>query len=66
MSFFKNFEVTSGMRAQFRAEAFNILNTVNLANPNGCVDCPGTAGRITNIFQLAVMRQWQFGLRLEF
>ena len=66
MSFFKNFEVTSGLRAQFRAEAFNILNTVNLANPNGCVDCPGTAGRITNIFQLAVMRQWQFGLRLEF
>ena len=31
-----------------------------------CVDCPGTAGRITNIFRLAVMRQWQFGLRLEF
>ena len=66
MSFFKNFEVTEGLRAQFRAEAFNLLNTVNLANPNGCVDCPGTAGRITNIFQLAVMRQWQFGLRLEF
>jgi len=23
-------------------------------------------GRITNIFQLATMRQWPFGLRLEF
>jgi hypothetical protein len=66
ISFFKNFAVTEGFRAQFRAEAFNILNHVNLANPNTCVDCPGTAGRITNIFQLAVMRQWQFGLRLEF
>jgi hypothetical protein len=54
------------VRAQFRAEAFNLPNVVNLANPNTCVDCPGTAGRITNIFQLAVMRQWQFGLRLEF
>jgi hypothetical protein len=66
VSFFKNFVVTEGVRAQFRAEAFNFLNTVNLANPNACVDCPGTAGRITNIFQLATMRQWQFGLRLEF
>jgi hypothetical protein len=66
ISFFKSFAVTEGLRAQFRAEAFNVLNHVNLANPNTCVDCPGTAGRITNIFQLAVMRQWQFGLRLEF
>ena len=57
---------TEGVRAQFRAEAFNIFNHVNLANPNACVDCPGTAGRITNIFQLATMRQWQFGLRVEF
>ena len=66
MSFFKNFALTDRIRAQFRAESFNIANTVNLANPNACVDCPGTAGRITNIFQLAMMRQWQFGLRLEF
>jgi hypothetical protein len=58
--------VTDRFRAQLRAEAFNVANTVNLANPNGCVDCPGTAARITNIFQLATMRQWQFGLRLEF
>jgi hypothetical protein len=66
ISLFKNFVVTKGFRAQFRAEAFNLANKVNLANPNPCVDCPGTAGRITNIFQLAVMRQWQFALRLEF
>ena len=66
LSFFKNFALMEDVRIQFRAEVFNALNTVNLANPNTCVDCPGTAGRITNIFQLATMRQWQFGLRVEF
>ena len=66
LSMSKTFVVTDRFRGQLRAEAFNLLNTVNLANPNTCVDCPGTAGRITNIFRLAVMRQWQFGLRLEF
>jgi hypothetical protein len=66
VSFFKDLVATDSVRAQFRAEVFNFLNHVNLANPNSCVDCPGTAGRITNIFQLATMRQWQFGLRMEF
>jgi hypothetical protein len=66
LSLFKSFALSERVRAQFRAESFNLANTVNLANPNSCVDCPGTAGRITNIFQLAVMRQWQLGFRLEF
>ncbi len=66
MSFFKNFRITERYRLQFRAESFNFANKVNLANPNTCVDCPGTAGRITNIFQLATQRQWQFALRFEF
>ena len=66
MSLSKSFNITERFKAQFRAEAFNAPNRVNLANPNACVDCPGTAGRITNIFQLATMRQWQFGLRLSY
>ncbi len=66
MSLSKTFNITERMKAQLRAEAFNVPNRVNLANPNACVDCPGTAGRITNIFQLATMRQWQFGLRLSY
>ncbi len=66
MSLSKTFSITERFKAQFRAEAFNVPNRVNLANPNACVDCPGTAGRITNIFQLATMRQWQFGLRLSY
>jgi hypothetical protein len=49
-----------------RVEAFNLANKVNWAQPNGCVDCPGVAGRIFDIFPLAVMRQWQFGARLQF
>jgi len=51
---------------QFRAESFNFANHMNLANPNTCVDCPGSAGKITGPFQLVTPRQWQFGLRLEF
>ncbi|MGH9849686.1 MAG: TonB-dependent receptor domain-containing protein [Blastocatellia bacterium] len=66
VSMSKSFSITERFKAQFRAEAFNAPNRVNLANPNACVDCPGTAGRITNIFQLATMRQWQFGLRLSY
>lgn len=62
----KTFSITERFKAQFRAEMFNLPNQVNLANPNACVDCPGTAGRITNIFQLATMRQMQFGLRLSY
>ncbi len=62
----KTFSITERFKAQFRAEMFNLPNQVNLANPNACVDCPGTAGRITNIFQLATMRQAQFGLRLSY
>lgn len=66
LSLSKTFNVTERFKAQFRAEVFNLPNKVNLANPNACVDCPGTAGRITNIFQLATMRQVQFGLRLSY
>ncbi|MBA3712770.1 MAG: TonB-dependent receptor [Pyrinomonadaceae bacterium] len=62
----KTFNITERFAAQIRAEMFNVPNRVNLANPNACVDCPGTAGRITNIFQLATMRQMQFGLRLSY
>ena len=66
MSFFKNFAITERVKAQFRAESFNFANHMNLANPNACVDCPGSAGRITGLFRLATPRQWQFGLRIEY
>jgi len=61
----KNFTITETLRAQFRTEAFNIFNHVNLGNPDGCVDC-GTAGRIFNLASNALMRRFQFGLRFDF
>jgi hypothetical protein len=66
MSFFKSFAITERVRTQFRAESFNFLNKVNLANPNTCVDCPGTAGRIFGTFANYVPRQWQMALKVEF
>ena len=66
MSFFKTFSITERIRTQFRAESFNFLNHTNLANPNACVDCPGTAGRIFGAFANYVPRQWQMALKVEF
>ncbi|MCS6952842.1 MAG: TonB-dependent receptor [Bryobacterales bacterium] len=66
LSIFKTFQITERWSAQFRAETFNLFNNVNLAPPNTCVDCPGVKGRIFDIFNLAVQRQWQFALRLAF
>ena len=49
-------------RLQFRADAFNVLNHVNLNNPNGNFISPDF-GRIT---AAATMRTGQVGLRLSF
>jgi hypothetical protein len=65
LSIFKNFIITERVRAQFRAEAFNIFNHVNLGQPNGCVDCSG-AGTISSIAPNSLMRQFQFGARFTF
>src|SRR4051794_8640195 len=65
VSFAKGFVITEALRAQFRAESFNIFNHVNLGNPDGCVDC-GTAGQIFSLAPNALMRRFQFGLRFDF
>jgi outer membrane receptor protein involved in Fe transport len=66
MSFFKTFNITERLKAQFRAESFNFANHINFNQPNTCVDCPGSAGRITSMLGSANPRQWQFALRLEY
>jgi len=66
MSLFKAFSITEKHNLQFRAEVFNFLNKTNLADPNGCVDCPGVAGRIFGAFTGYVPRQVQLGLRYSF
>lgn len=62
LSLFRTFEVRNGLRLQFRAEAFNAFNFVNLGNPRNNI---GTSdpGRITTAGDPRVM---QFGLRMTF
>jgi len=64
MSLFKNFAITERFAAQFRFEAFNVFNHVNLGQPNNCVDCGG--GNITGIAANSQMRQLNFGLKVTF
>ena len=65
MSLFKNFAITERVGAEFRFEAFNVFNHVNLANPNNCIDCSGS-GLITGLAPNASMRQLNFGMRVSF
>ncbi len=62
LSLFKNFKLRDRLDLQFRAEAFNIFNRVNLFNPVGDM---GSAqfGRSTAAF---APRQMQLGLKLLF
>jgi outer membrane receptor protein involved in Fe transport len=64
LSLFKNFSLPVGTvtKIQFRAEAFNILNSVNLDRPNGNM-AQATFGRSTRSFP---GREIQFGLKLIF
>jgi hypothetical protein len=66
----KETQITEGLRAQFRAEFFNILNHTNFGTPNevvysaaGTTPSP-TAGVITST--ASTSRQIQFGLKLLF
>jgi outer membrane receptor protein involved in Fe transport len=64
LSLFKNFALPVGTATniQFRAEAFNILNNVNLDRPNGNM-AQGTFGRSIRSFP---GREIQFALKLMF
>ena len=61
----KKFQFSERVQGQFRAELFNAFNHVNLGQPNAQVDSP-TAGQIFAIANLAQMRKWQLGLRVQF
>src|SRR5205807_10448638 len=63
MSLFKNFVITERVRGQFRFEAFNFFNHVNLGTPSNCVDC-SDGGKITST--AAPLRQLQIGLKFGF
>ncbi|MDZ4799718.1 MAG: hypothetical protein SGI92_16290 [Bryobacteraceae bacterium] len=42
LAVYKSFRVREGIRVQFRAEAFNLMNTPNFGVPNGQVGNPGS------------------------
>lgn len=70
LSLFKNFRVTEKMRTEFRAEAFNALNHVNLRDPNSSFS-PNRQGISSNpnfgrITSASPARRLQFGLRITF
>jgi hypothetical protein len=62
-SLFKRFARTNSTRLEFRAEAFNLLNTPYFAEPNSAIDT-AAAGRVTATSNNA--RQLQFGLKYIF
>ncbi|MBV9759111.1 MAG: TonB-dependent receptor [Acidobacteriaceae bacterium] len=63
ISIAKNLLLTERRSLELRAEAFNVFNHANLANPNSTIDESG-AGQITAI--QVPMRQMQFALHLQF
>jgi Carboxypeptidase regulatory-like domain/TonB dependent receptor-like, beta-barrel len=63
MGIFREFRVAESKRLQFRAEATNALNMVNLSAPGTNANSPSTFGIISTA---ASMRQAQLGLRFTF
>lgn len=63
MSVFKNFRITEQLKAQFRAEALNAMNTPWFRGPNTAVG-NGAFGRITS--QGNFPRMLQLGVRVQF
>jgi hypothetical protein len=66
----KSFNVTEGVKLQFRADFFNVFNHPNLAEPDACIDCQdGSAGKIKDVISTqdgSSMRRVQFAVRVEF
>jgi len=71
MSFFKAFSITERVRAQFRAEFFNMFNhpvyafNVNQTGTGTAIDNP-SAGVINSLESDVTMRQFQMGIRVDF
>jgi len=65
LALFKNFTITERAKAQFQFQFYNIFNHVNLANPDGCVDC-GSGGKITGIAANSQLRSLTYGFKLSF
>ena len=64
-SIFKDFAIWRESSLQFRAEAFNLFNNVNLANPNTTFTSP-SFGKISALYPNSTPRVIQFALKLSF
>jgi outer membrane receptor protein involved in Fe transport len=62
LSLFRTFAMQNRMRLQFRVEAFNAFNFVNLGNPQGNI----TSATVGQILSAGDARVMQLGLRLTF
>lgn len=67
----KNFSIYENLHMQLIAEAFNVFNHTNLANPNSCIDCgvANNAGFIQGTYSEqdgTSMRRLQFAARFQF
>jgi hypothetical protein len=65
-SFVRGFELGSGNRFELRAEAINLTNHSNWANPGATLNNPATFGRITSLVLGATPRIWQFAVKYVF
>ena len=66
----KRFVIAGARNFEFRAEAFNVLNRINLGAPGTTVTSPATYGRITgplnSAYGTGTARQMQFMFRFNF
>ena len=65
-SFVRAFALASGTRLELRAEAINLTNHSNWANPAATLNNPATFGRITALATGATPRIWQFAVKYVF
>ena len=66
----KRFAIGGARNVEFRAEAFNLFNRINLGNPGTAVTSPSSFGRITGPlntgYGTGTARQMQFMFRFNF
>jgi hypothetical protein len=65
-SFVRGFNISGDNRIELRAEAINLTNHSNWANPSATLNNPATFGRITALATGATPRIWQFAIKYVF